>query len=150
MHVLDAIKSAEDKMHEHKDFFLCSCFVSIKEFSSVSEWIVIFYNPKNHTIVECTCNEGGVSASGESKAMQEISLLDKDSLSKYEDYAIDKVKKDFSGVPMNILVSLHTKYNKTIWTISIVARDFKITTYDIDASGGDVIRKDTSELVRRL
>lgn len=150
MRVMDAIRSAEEAMRGREDFFLCSCFVSLKEFSEPDEWTVLFYNPKNGNVIECTCSESGVGVSGETKAMSGIDRLEKGMILKDENYAIEKVRDDISGKPISILVSLHMKDGAAVWTMSAVMQTLSVTMYDINAETGDIIRKETTGLVRKV
>ncbi len=148
MHVLEAIRMSEEKMQGRKDFFLCSCFVSSKDFS-VRGWTVIFYNPKTKNVVECECSESGVEVSEESRSMKEPRPLVKSEIIKDDSYALGKASSDFSGKPVNVLVSLQTK-DRTMWTVSVVTQDLSATIYDIDAKTGEVLRKEKTGLVRRV
>jgi len=149
MHVLDAIRISEEKMQGHKDFFLCSCFVSAKDFS-VHEWTVIFYNPGTGNVIECECNESGVQLSEESRSVKEPPPLRKSDIIKDEAYIMEKVGSDFGAKPVSVLVSLHTKDGMTTWTVSVVTQDLTATIYDIDTKSGDIIRKEKTGLVRRV
>lgn len=150
MHVLDAINKAEEKMQSRKDFFLCSCFVSCKDFSETDEWTVIFYNPSSRNVVECECNENGIQVSDESKAISNPSRLVKNDIVADEFDILKKVGGDFDIKPVSILVSLRTKDNMTMWTVSVVTQDICATIYDIDAKTGDIIRKEKTGLVKRV
>ncbi len=150
MRVLDAIRTAEEKMLGKKDFFLCSCFASLKDFSPAGEWTVIFYNPGSRNVIECTCDGKSAEISGESPALNESERLDKACIMKDDAYAINKVKEDFEGRLVNLLVSLHMKGGRTVWTLSAVTQELSVTIYDIDAGTGEILRKETSGLVKRL
>lgn len=150
MHVLEAIRMSEEKMQGRKDFFLCSCFVSLREFSEPEEWTVLFYSRKSGNLIECTCRGGGVDVSDEIRAVSEIDRLDKSLVLKDEMHAIERVRNDLAGMPINILVSLHTKDGRAVWTMSAVMQNLSVTIYDINAATGDIIRKETTGLVRRL
>ncbi|MBI2173406.1 MAG: PepSY domain-containing protein [Candidatus Aenigmarchaeota archaeon] len=149
MRVLDAIMTAEEKMHGKKDFFLCSCFASLKDFLPAAEWTVIFYNTKSRSVIECTCDGKSTEISVESPALQESERLDRALIMKDDAYAINKAKEDFEGRLVNLLVSLHTKGGRTVWTLSAVTHELSVTIYDIDAVTGEILRKETSGLVRR-
>jgi hypothetical protein len=147
MHVLDAIKIAKEKVD--KGFFLCSCFVSLRDFSLPEEWTVIFYNPEKGSLLECTCSESGITME-ESRAMNEVQPLEIGDVRKDEAYVMEKVMNDFGRNPVNILISLHTKGNKATWTVALVTSDLNVTIYDIDARTGGIIKKETTGLVKRL
>ena len=150
MRVLDAIMTAEEKMHGKKDFFLCSCFTLLKDFLPADEWTVIFYSTKSRNVIECTFNGKSMEISEESPALQESERLDIALIAKDDAYAINKAKENFEGRLVNLLVSLHAKNGRVIWTLSAVTQELSVTIYDIDAGTGEILRKETSGLVRRV
>jgi hypothetical protein len=156
MNLDDAVRraNANDQVQRLKDFFLGSIFASLTEFTDVNEWTLLYYSPRTKTVVDCFVNEKFVTVGEETPAINEMQELAMGEVNTTVDSALAIVKKQFKKKPINILISLHTKViekkSYTVWTIGLVTQDISVTSFDIDASNGAVLKEETTRLIRQL
>jgi hypothetical protein len=156
MNLDDAIRraGANDQVQRLKDFFLGSIFASLTEFSAVKEWTLLYYNPRTKTVVDCLVNEKFVTVGEETPAINEMQRLQTDDVRVSVDKALSTVRSQFKKTAINILISLHNKEiekkSYVVWTIGLVTQDIAVTSFDIDAASGAVLKEETTRLIRKL
>lgn len=157
MNLLDAVEKAEhnENVQKLKGYFLGSVFASVSDTADeVSEWTVLYYNPHTRSVVDCFVNENFVTVGEETPAIKEIEELRMDDVKIGAEDAMAIVEKLFKGKAINILISLHEKEldnaARTVWTIAFVTQAMSVTSYDIGASSGEIVKEETSSLIRKM
>lgn len=154
MRLEDAARRVEDNEQVKRlgNFFLGSVFASLTEVSDVKEWTMLYYNPATRNVVDCMVNEKYVTVGEETPAINEMEKIDVTDAK----ISIDKAFKiiNFAKKPVNILISLHkkeiNKAKRTVWTIGMITQDMSVTSYDVDAITGKILKEETTSLIRRL
>lgn len=152
----DAVKraSANESVQKLKSFFLGSGFASLTDETDVKEWTLLFYNPAKKTVVDCFVNDRFVTVGEETPAVSEIEELDTKPVKADVREALKTAKEKFGKKTINILISLHKKEIEsrlyTVWTIGMIAPDISVTSFDIDAESGLVLKEETTSLIRRV
>lgn len=151
MNVLDAIEMAENdsNIKSLKDFFLGSAFACIKDKEEVTDWTILFYNPKTKKVIDCFVNEKFVTPGEETVALNEIEELETDKVKIPVEKALEIAKGGQKKNIVNTLITLHKK-DIVLWSIAVVCSDMTATAVDIDAETGDVRKKEEKILFKKL
>jgi|GEM_PF-2651978 len=156
MKVGDAVSRAEtnENVRKLKGYFLGSCFASLNEGQEeVTEWTMLYYNSKKNTVVDCFVSEKFVTVGEETPAIKEITGIDTDEVRIDAEDAVTRAKDVLKNRALNVLISLHNKEienrERLVWTVGLVTPDFSVTSYDIDAVTGKILREETTRLIRR-
>jgi hypothetical protein len=154
MNVLDAIEKAEnnENIKTLKDFVLGSAFACVKDKEEITQWTILFYNPRTKKVIDCFVNEKFVTPGEETPALYETDELKEEDINKMKitvEKALEIAKEGVTKSIVNIMISLH-KRDSILWSISIVATDMTALTIDINAETGDTIKKEETKLIRQL
>jgi len=151
MNVLDAIERAKENesIRSLKDFFLGSAFTCIKNNEEISNWTVLFYNPKTKKVLDCFVSDKFVTPGEETPAMDEIKELGTEGIKIPVEKALETAKEGTKKSIVNIMISLHKK-DAVLWSIGIVFADMFALSVDIDAETGNILKKEETSLIRRL
>lgn len=125
-----------------KGYFLYSVFSSIKAASGgIDEWVLHFYGKGK--ALDCYVNEELVVE--ESQSLGEPVELDITKVKVTANKALETVGKNKNA--MTVLFSLHG--NPPVWTINFITASMSVTTFDVDAETGKIIRKKTVSILKR-
>ncbi|MBI5347022.1 MAG: hypothetical protein HZB66_00230 [Candidatus Aenigmarchaeota archaeon] len=143
MNVKDAIKRVLDEggIKARKDYFLASCFTTLKGAEEPSEWIVNFYNPKKKTIVDFYVSSD-IKEGGEAPALKPTKPLEPDNV-KVELAEVLKNVSIMKGA-IKTLVFLHKKH---VWTINVIGRSMDVASWEFDARNGELLGKKKTSLI---
>lgn len=156
MKLEDAVKraGANEGVQRLKTSFLGSIFASLADSDDVKEWTLLYYNPRNRSVVDCFVSEKFVTVGEETPAINEIQELDTKSIKVDVKNALKTAREKMPKKTVNILISLHVKdvdgKPRTVWTIGMVTPDISVTTFDIDADSGAVLKEETTSLIRKV
>lgn len=144
-----------ENVRKLKGCFLSSGFACLSDDNkTVNEWTILYYNTKRRTVVDCFVNDRFVTVGEETPAIKDMQELDIDSVVISVEEALDIVDKHFKRKTINILISLHMKEfdgkNLTVWTIGMIAPDISVTSFDIDANTGKILKEETTRLIRKV
>ncbi|MEM7819663.1 MAG: PepSY domain-containing protein [Candidatus Aenigmatarchaeota archaeon] len=151
MNIIDAVRYAENNEDVKKlyDFFLGSAFTCITEDENITEWTLIFYNPKTNRTIDCCVNDNFITLGEETQALSKFEKLNVLDIKISVEDAIDRAKSDVKKGIVNILITLHKK-EIPIWRIGVVTNDIAITSFDINAINGEIIKKEETSLIREV
>lgn len=138
----------------NRNFFLSSIFVMFEKLP-IEEYHLLFYNPDNKKIVDCSLRDGKIKICEETEATKEFQKLDlsdvKIELERALDIAENEFHKKIGETITNHLASLHKKEFShqflTVWTINIIYSGMTAQSYDIDAETGKILHEETTNLV---
>jgi uncharacterized membrane protein YkoI len=160
MELSEALERAEqdDHVQKLKSFFLGSAFASINadedKSRKIREWTLLYYNPAKNSIIDCSVSDKFVTVGEEMPAIKEVAELDVSRVKVPLHQAFAAADSCMKKKALNILISLHTKEisgkSYTAWTIAFVTADMSVTSVDVDASTGKILKEETTRLVRRL
>ncbi len=131
---------------ERRGYFLCSVFSSIKnpkDDMGIKEWVLHLYGKDG--ALDCYVNDDGVAVE-ESQSVGEPAKLDVDRVKVTANDALSMSERSAAGA-ITILLSLHG--SPPVWTINFFAANMSVTTVDIDARTGDVMREETTSVLRK-
>ena len=151
MEVKEAIEKArrDEGVRKLTGYFLCSCFACLKDKKDkITEWTLLFYNPRNNKVIDCFVNSKFVTIGEETPPLAEVERPDFNDISVGAEDALDSAAKKFSKSTINVLVTLHK--NPAVWTINFISGDMMATTFDIDTKTGKILRQEETSLIRKL
>ena len=142
MKLAEAIELAEkdENVRKLKGYFLVSCFAIIKD-NNIDEWILHYLNPNSKKIVDCFVGSD-VKIGEAMPATGKMDRLEMKNIKISDEQALKKIKK--TG---QVLMVLH---KKKLWTVNVIGKNLSVTSYDIDAETGKIVREETSSLVKIL
>lgn len=150
MEAMDAIKNAEGSIQEFKDYFLCSCFACIKNAGDeIKEWTLLLFNDKTNMVLDIFVNDKFVTIGEETPPIADIERPDMRSARLTAEQALGIASGKFKGGTINVLLTLHQK-SSLVWTINMITPAMTATTFEIDAQTGEIIREETTSLIRKL
>ena len=151
MQLEEALRRAmsDIKVMSLDDYFLASCFSITEEGKPITEWTLLFYNPKTKKTRDCFVNDKFVTLDDETEAQKEMTELGKELPKIHVEEAIKIAQKKYAKKTINILISLHT-IEKLAWAITMIGADITATTFEIDAKTGHILKEDTTSLMKRL
>jgi uncharacterized membrane protein YkoI len=150
MKILDAIERAQKsgEFSKLKDFFLASAFACITENEDIKNWTLLFYNKKRNVAVDCFVNDKFVTFDAEMPAMDDYKELKFDKIIPVEK-AINIAKEKVNIKIVNILITLVMK-ESVLWKISVITIDIAATSFEIDASNGEILKEDRTSLLANV
>ena len=151
MELEEAIKRAMDdiKVMSLDDYFLASVFSIIEEGKDVTEWTLLFYNPKTKKTRDCFVNEKFVTLGEEMQAQKEMKEVIALEAKTHVNDAIKTAQQKYGKKTINILISLHMT-DRICWAITMIGTDITATSYEIDGTDGKVLSENTVSLMKRL
>ncbi len=151
MQLEEALRRAmsDIKVMSLDDYFLSSCFSITEEGKPITEWTLLFYNPRTNKTRDCFVNDKFVTLDDEMEAQKEMTELGNELPKMRAEDAIKTAQKKYGKKTINILVSLHT-IDKPAWAITMIGADITATTFEIDANTGHIMKEDTTSLMKRL
>lgn len=133
---------------EKEGYFLASCFATLPNDDQMpKEWILHYFNPDTKKTVDYFVNENSVG--DEMPAMDESEPLAMEKAALSVGDALSIAKKEFSSAATTVLITLHSKAGRVIWTINMISPALMATSYDIDARNGDILQRKVTSLFRR-
>lgn len=152
MQIRAAVEKAEsdDRIKTLRDYFLGSVFACIKDKSDViTEWTLLYYNTRTGKAVDCFVNDKFVTVSEETRPVNPVKKMDAGDAHIGVEKAIATASEKFRKKTINILITLHHT-EKLVWTLNMISPDLSATTYDIDAANGNIVREETTSLMRKI
>lgn len=156
MKIEEAVKKAGANEHVQKlnGYFLGSCFASLTDEKKVKEWTLLYYSPQTNKVVDCFVNEKFVTVGEETPAIGEMKELDVGEVKIDINRTLALLGEKFKKKTINTLISLHMKdfsgKSMTVWTVGFVTQDISVTSFDVDASTGKILKEETTRLIKRL
>ncbi len=150
MELKTAIEKAknDETIKKLDGYFLGSCFACIKKAKDpINEWTLLFC--KDGKAVDCFVNDGSVTISKETRPLKDVKQGNPEEATVTAETALKLADSKHKKPTANILITLHQK-DALVWTITMIDMTMTATSYDIDAKTGNIVKEETTSLIRQI
>jgi hypothetical protein len=144
-----ARSNSDVQILEKSGYFLGSIFSMTDSSQEISEWTFLYFNPQTNKIRDLAISEKESKLDEEREPRSPVSLLNPNALKISVNDAIGIGLAKLAKSSAKILVTLHQK-DCLMWTLTFVSSDLQATTFDIDAQTGEILREETTSLIRTM